>query len=147
MDDMKNELMELSQDDMIKALRKELKFTRLCSLFVATLLMFVIVGGIYAINKITPALTAVERMQPAIAKIEQLDIEVLNEKIEQLDIEGLNKIVDALDVEALSEVLRNINEATAYIEEIGEGFSEFSDSVTDSFNDLFKIGEKNKSGV
>ncbi len=147
MDDMKNELMELSQDDMIKALRKELKFTRLCSLFVATLLMFVIVGGIYAINKITPALTAVERMQPAIAKIEQLDIEVLNEKIEQLDIEGLNKIVDDLDVEALSEVLRNINEATAYIEEIGEGFSEFSDSVTDSFNDLFKIGEKNKSGV
>lgn len=147
MDDMKNELMEPSQDDMIKALRKELKFTRLCSLFVATLLMFVIVGGIYAINKITPALTAVERMQPAIAKIEQLDIEVLNEKIEQLDIEGLNKIVDDLDVEALSEVLRNINEATAYIEEIGEGFSEFSDSVTDSFNDLFKIGEKNKSGV
>ena len=125
----------------------ELKFTRLCSLFVATLLMFVIVGGIYAINKITPALTAVERMQPAIAKIEQLDIEVLNEKIEQLDIEGLNKIVDDLDVEALSEVLRNINEATAYIEEIGEGFSEFSDSVTDSFNDLFKIGGKNKSGV
>ena len=147
MGDMKNDLLEPSGDEMIKALRKELKFTRYCSLFVATLLLFVIVGGIYTVNKITPALIAVEKMQPAIAKIEQLDIEVLNEKIEQLDIEGLNAIVEDLDVEALSEVLRNINEATAYIKEIGEGFSNFSDSVTDSFNDLFKIGEKDKAGA
>ncbi|MBR5127821.1 MAG: hypothetical protein IKU69_05280 [Roseburia sp.] len=147
MGDMKNELLESSQDEMMKALRKELKFTRVCSLLVATLLVFVIVGGFYVVNKITPALAAIEKMQPAIAKIEQLDIEVLNEKIEQLDIEGLNKIVEDLDVEALSEVLRNINEATAYIEEIGKGFSDFSESVTDSFNDLFKIGEKNRNGV
>lgn len=144
---MRNDLPELSQTEVMKALRKELKFTRFCSLFVATLLVFVIVGGIFAVNKITPALAAVEKMQPAITKIEQLDIEVLNEKIEQLDIEGLNKIVEDLDVEALSEVLRNINEATMAIEELKEGFGNFSDSMTDSFNDLFKIGEKNKEGV
>ena len=147
MSDVRNSLSEQSQDEMIKALRKELKFTRYCSLFVATLLVFVIVGGIYAVNKMTPALTAVQQMQPAIAKIEELDIDVLNEKIEQIDIEGLNRIVDDLDVEALSEVLRNINEATAAIEELKEGFGDFSDSVSNSFNDLFRIGEKDNGGV
>lgn len=144
---MKNNILEQPQDEMLKALRKELKFTRFCSLLVATLLVFVIVGGIYIVNKITPALDAVEKMQPAIAKIEQLDIEVLNEKMEQLDIEGLNKIVEELDAAALSEVLRNINEAITALEEMKDGFSDFSDSMTDSFNDWFKIGEKNRNGV
>ena len=147
MKDMRNNLLEQPQDEMLKELRKELKFTRFCSLFLATLLVFVIVGGIYIVNKITPALDAVEKMQPAIAKIEQLDIEVLNEKMEQLDIEGLNKIVEELDAAALSEVLRNINEAITALEELKDGFSDFSDSMTDSFNDWFKIGEKNRNGV
>lgn len=130
-------------DEMLKALRKELKFTRYCSLLVGTLLLFVIVGGVYAVNKMEPALAAIQKMQPAIEKIEQLDIEMLNEKIEQLDIEGLNKIVEDLDAAELSETLKNINDATALLKEVGDGFSEFTDSISNSFSGLFGKGTSN----
>lgn len=130
-------------EEMLKALRKELKLTRYCSLLVGMLLLLVIVGGIYAVNRMEPALTAIQKMQPAIEKMEQLDIEVLNEKIEQLDIEGLNKIVEDLDAAELSEALKNINDATALLKEVGDGFSEFSDSISNSFSGLFGKGTSN----
>lgn len=130
-------------EEMLKALRKELKLTRYCSLLVGMLLLLVIVGGIYAVNRMEPALTAIQKMQPAIEKMEQLDIEVLNEKIEQLDIEGLNKIVEDLDAAELSETLKNINDATALLKEVGDGFSEFSDSISNSFSGLFGKGTSN----
>lgn len=147
MNGMKNSTSEQSQEELIKALRKELKINRYCSLLVATLLALVIVGGVYAVNKMSPALAAIQEMQPAIEKIEELDIEVLNEKIAQLDMEGLNQIVEDLDAQALSETLRNINEATALLKEIGEGLGDFSDSVSNSFNDFWGIGNSDKSGV
>ena len=124
-------------DEMLKALRKELKITRYCSLIVGLLLLFVIVGGIYVVNKMEPALTAIEQMRPAIEKMEQLDIDVLNEKMEQLDIEGLNKIVEDLDAEELSETLKNINDATAMLKEAGKNIGEFSDSLSNSFSGFF----------
>ena len=125
------------RDELIQALRKELKVTRICSLLVAVLLLVVIAGGVYTVNKITPALAAMQKMQPAIEKIEDLDIEMLNEKIAQLDIEGLNQIVTDLDAEELSRALKNINDATENLKEIGEGLSSFSDSVSNSFSGLF----------
>ena len=130
-------------EEMLKALRKELKLTRYCSLLVGMLLLLVIVGGIYAVNRMEPALTAIQKMEPAIEKMEQLDIEVLNKKIEQLDIEGLNKIVEDLDAAELSEALKNINDATALLKEVGDGFSEFSDSISNSFSGLFGKGTSN----
>lgn len=130
-------------EEMMKALRKELKLTRYCSLLVGMLLLLVIVGGIYAVNKMEPALTAIQKMQPAIEKIEQLDIEMLNAKIEQLDIEGLNKIVEDLDAAELSETLKNINDATALLKEVGDGFSAFTDSISNSFSGLFGNGMTN----
>lgn len=144
---MGNNLPEQSQEEVLRELRRELKVTRYCSMIVATLLVFVIVGGIYAVNKIAPALTAVQEMQPVIEKIEQLDIEMLNQKIEQLDIEGLNKIVEDLDVEELSETLKNINDAAAMLKEVGEGLDSISDSVSNSVLDLFGIGATNNNGV
>ena len=131
-------------EEMLKSLRKELKFTRYCSLLVGMLLLLVIVGGIYVVNKMEPALAAVEKMQPAIEKIEQLDIDVLNEKMAQLDIEGLNKIVEDLDAAELSETLKNINDATALLKEAGAGIRDFSDSITDSFSGLF--GKRSSDG-
>ena len=130
-------------EEMLKALRKELKFTRYCSLLVGILLLLVIVGGIYVVNKMEPALTAIGEMQPAIEKIEQLDIEMINEKIDQLDIEGLNKIVEDLDAAELSETLKNINDATAVMKEFQESVSEFTDSWTGSFSGWFGNGTSN----
>lgn len=72
---------------------------------------------------------------------------MLNEKIEQLDIEGLNKIVEDLDAEELSETLKNTNDAAAMLKEVGKGFSDFSDSVSDSFSNWFGVGAAEKSGV
>lgn len=140
-------LPEQSQEEMIKSLRKELKFTRYCTLVVAVLLVVVIIGGAFVVNKMTPAMEAISKMQPAISKIEQLDIEMLNEKIEQLDIEGLNKLVEDLDAAELSETLKNINDAVEALKEVQEGFSNFSDSVSGSFADWFGIGESDNSGV
>jgi len=142
-----NYLPEYSQEEIVKRLQKELKITRYCSLLVAVLLALVIAGGFYAVNKMTPAFNAIQEMQPAIKNMENLDIELLNEKIEQLDIEGLNKIVEDLDVEELSETLRNINDAAAKLREIQEGFDNFSDSVSDSFSDFWGIGRENEDGV
>ena len=147
MNELKNNRTEQSQEEIIKSLQKELKITRYCSLMVAVLLLGVIGGGIYSVNKMAPALAAIEQMRPAIEKIEALDIEMLNQKIEQLDIEGLNKIVEDMDVEELSETLKNINDAAAMLKEMGEGFSDFSDSVSNSFSDLFGIGTSNNHGV
>ena len=127
-------------EEMLRALRKELKITRYCSLIVGMLLLFVIVGGIYVVHKMEPALIAIEKMEPAIEKIEQLDITVLNEKMAQLDIEGLNKIVENLDAAELSETLKNINDAADLLKEAGDGIREFSDSITDSFSGLFGNG-------
>ena len=128
------------RDEMLQELRKELKVTRICSLVVAALLVIVIVGGIYTVNKISPALTAMQKMQPAIEKMEQLDIEVLNEKIAQLDIEGLNQIVEDLDAAELSEALENLNDAAEMLEELGDGLSSFSNSVNNSLSGLFGSG-------
>lgn len=138
-----NRMPEQSREDMLETLRKELRYTRYCSIGVAILLVVVIIGGIYAVNKMTPALEAISQMQPAIEKIEQLDIEMLNEKIEQLDIEGLNKIVEDLDAEELSETLKNINDAAAMLKEVGNSIGEFSDSISNSFSGLFGTGSLN----
>lgn len=137
----------MNQEELLNALKRELKVTRYCSLLVASLLVLVIAGGVYVVNKVTPTLTALQEMQPAIEKIEQLDIEALNEKIEQLDIEGLNKIIEDLDAEELSETLKNINDAAAMLKEAGEGFSEFSDSISNSFSGLFGFGTSNNNGI
>lgn len=143
MSELRNNMQEQSQEEVLNSLRKELKFTRYCSWVVATLLVFVIVGGVFVVNKMAPALTAIQQMQPAIEKMEQLDIEMLNQKIEQLDIEGLNQIVEDLDAKELSETLKNINDAATMLKEAGEGFSEFSDAISDSFSGWFGIGNTN----
>jgi len=54
------------QEEMLNSLRKELKVTRYCSLFVAVLLIIVIVGGVSVMNMLRPAVEAVQEMQPVI---------------------------------------------------------------------------------
>lgn len=125
------------QEEILNKLRKELKITRYCSIFVAVLLIVVIAGGVYMMNAITPMVAAMQKMQPAIEKMADLDVEMLNEKIAQLDIEGLNQAIAGLDTEEVSEALKNINEAVERLQEIGDGLSTFSDSVNNSISGLF----------
>ena len=128
----------------MEELQKELKITRICSLIVAALLVCVIAGGIYIVNMIRPMVTAIQEMQSAMEKIEQIDVEMLNEKIAQLDIEGLNQMIAGMDTEEMMEALENMNDIMERLESIQEGISSFSDSVTDSFSGWFGFG--NSSG-
>lgn len=129
------------QEELINSLRKELKVTRYCSLFVAVLLVVVIIGGVSVVNMLRPAIEAVQEMQPVMAQMAELDVDMLNEKIAQLDIEGLNQAIAGLDMEEVSKALANINDAVEKLQKIGEGFSDFSSSVNQSISGLF--GNKN----
>ena len=132
---MDNKMQE--QDELINSLRKELKVTRYCSLLVAVLLVIVIIGGVSIVNTIRPAITAVQKMEPVMEQMAELDVNMLNEKIAQLDIEGLNQAISGLDMEEASKALANINDAVEKLQEIGEGFSKFSGSVNQSITGLF----------
>lgn len=136
----KYEMVEDRKDETLEMLRRELKITRYCSLFVAVLLIGVIIGGGYMLSKVTPALQVIEQMQPAIAKMEQLDVEMFNAKIEQLDIEGLNKAIGELDAQEVSEALKNINEAVEKLKEAEETFGVFSETFKNSLSGWFGLG-------
>ena len=129
------------QEEMLNSLRKELKVTRYCSLFVAVLLIIVIVGGVSVMNMLRPAVEAVQEMQPVMEQMAELDVDMLNEKIAQLDIEGLNQAISELDMEEVTKALTNMNDAVEKLQEIGEGFSNFSSSVNQSISGWF--GNKN----
>lgn len=128
------------QEEVMNTLRRELKITRYCSVFVAVLLVCVIAGGIYMANKIAPAAAALQEMQQTVEKLEELDVEMLNEKISQLDMEQLNQAIEGLDTEALSKALRSMNEAVEKLQKFGESFGSFSDSVGNSVSDFFGNG-------
>ena len=136
---MENKMQE--QDELIKSLRKELKVTRYCSIFVAVLLLIVIIGGVSVINMFRPAIAAIQEMQPIMAQMAELDVEMLNEKIAQLDIEGLNQAIAGLDTAEMSKALANINDAVEKLQEMGDSWSKFSSSVNQSISGLF--GNKN----
>ncbi len=127
----------MNQEEVVNALRKELKVTRYCTLFIALLLVLVIIGGVAVVNMFSPAITAVQEIQPVMEKMTDLDVEMLNEKIAQLDIDGLNEAIAGLDTEEISIALANINDAVEKLQEIGEGISDFSNSVNQSFSGLF----------
>ena len=129
------------EENVLNSLRKELKVTRYCSLFVAVLLIIVIIGGVSVMNMLRPAITAVQEMQPVMEQMAELDVDMLNEKIVQLDIEGLNQAISELDMEEVTKALTNMNDAVEKLQEIGEGFSKFSSSVNQSISGLF--GNKN----
>lgn len=127
----------MNQEEVMKALRKELKITRYCTIFTALLLAIVIIGGISVVNTFSPVIEAVQEIQPVMEKMSELDVEMLNEKIAQLDIEGINEAIAGLDTEELTEALININDAVETLQEIGEKFGNFSNSVNSSLSGLF----------
>ena len=126
----------MNQEEM-KELKKELKITRYCTILTALLLVVVIIGGITVVNMFSPVITAIEEIQPVMERISELDVEMLNEKIAQFDIEGINKAIAGLDTEELSKTLSSINEVVEILEEAGEKFGNFSNSINSSFSGLF----------
>lgn len=134
----------MENQEMMEKLQKSLKMNRYISLIVAALLICLLVGGGIFLNRITPAISAIQEMQVSLKVLEQvdyealnstiegLDIETLNATIQSLDMETLNEKIDSLDVEALndalndldtrelSEALENLNNAVDKLEKVGE---------------------------
>lgn len=140
MDELKRNKENSSNEAAFDSLQKELRITRICSMVVAGLLVAVIAGGIYLANLIVPMVTAIQEMQPAIAKLETIDMDLINEKISQLDIEGLNEMIQTLDGDEVSEALEHFNRALEKLEKVQSDLESFSSSVSNSLSGLFGIG-------
>ena len=127
-------------EEELQKLKKELKLTRICNLLVAVLLVCVIAGGAYMVDRLAPAVTALQELQPVAEKLGDLDVEMLNEKISQLDIDGLNQAIEGLDTQELTKAIKNINDVSDKLQEIGENLSEFTNSFGNTFSGLFGGG-------
>ena len=125
------------QTEAIENLRKELQVTRIFSIIVAVLLCVVIAGGVFLMNMMKPVVTAVREMQPAIQKMEQIDVELLNEKLAQLDVEVLNEKISQLDIESMNEALKNMLKIQNSLEDMTDSLK---NSWSSTFSGLFGIG-------
>lgn len=128
---------ETKQMEAIEKLRKELQITRIFSVIVVVLLGAVITGGIFFMNMMRPMVTAMQEMQPAIQKMEQIDVEVLNEKFAQLDVEALNEKIAQLDIEGMNELIHGMDELLADVD--AEQMQETLDGVNAALNNMLKI--------
>lgn len=128
---------DTKQVQAFEQLRKELQLTRIFCIIVAVLLGVVITGGILLMNMMKPVVSAINEMQPAIQKMEQIDVEMLNEKLAQLDVEVLNEKIEQLDIESLNATLNSIQKAQNTLEALTESVK---NSFSSSFSGLFGLG-------
>ena len=128
---------ETRQIEAIEKLRKELQVTRIFSIIVAVLLGAVITGGIFFMSMMMPMVTAMKEMQPTIQKMEQLDVELLNEKFAQLDVEVLNEKIEQLDIEGMNELIHGVDEMLDGMD--AEQMQETLDAINASLSNMLKV--------
>ncbi len=148
----------MENQEMMEKLQKSLKINRYINILVAVLLICLLVGGYFVVQKITPAISAVQEMKNSIKVLEQidfqelnrlmeeldveamnkaiagLDLDGLNEKIDSLDMESLNDALEGLDTEELTEALENLNNAVDKLEDIGKSLSTVGQWFQNKFN-------------
>ena len=128
---------ESRQVQAIEKLRKELQVTRIFSIIVAVLLGAVVTGGIFFMSMMMPMVTAMKEMQPVIRKMEQIDVELLNEKFAQLDVEVLNDKIEQLDIEGMNELIHSVDEMLEGADT--EQMQETLDSINAALNNMLKV--------
>lgn len=128
---------ESRQVQAIEKLRKELQVTRIFSIIVAVLLGAVVTGGIFFMGMMMPMVTAMKEMQPVIRKMEQIDVELLNEKFAQLDVEVLNDKIEQLDIEGMNELIHSVDEMLEGADT--EQMQETLDSINAALNNMLKV--------
>ena len=139
----------IQQDDMRKLFR-ELRFTRIVSLFSSFLAVLLLIWGSYLVYIIK----GIEKdAEPVMEKIAEVDIESLNatlehvnetlesvdlepvvQAIEELDVEGLNAAIGSLDMEELTKALKNLNDAADVFKQISQTLSQSLSPITSFFN-------------
>lgn len=128
---------ETRQVQAIEKLRKELQITRICSAIVAVLLGAVLTGGIFFMSMMMPMVTAMKEMQPTIQKMEQIDVEMLNEKFAQLDVDVLNEKIEQLDIEGMNELIQGVDEMLEGVD--AEQMQETLDGINMALNNMLKV--------
>lgn len=128
---------ENRQIEAIEKLRKELQITRIFTVIVAVLLGGVITGGIFFMSMMLPMVNTMKEMQPAIEKMEELDVEVLNEKFAQLDVEVLNEKIAQLDIEGMNELLHGVDEMLDGMD--AKQMQETLESINAALNNMLKV--------
>ena len=128
---------ELRQIEAIEKLRKELQITRIFSVIVAVFLGAVITGGIFFMSMMMPMVTAMKEMQPTIKKMEQLDVEMLNEKFAQLDVEVLNEKIEQLDIEGMNELIHGVDEMLEGMD--AKQMQETLEAINAALNNMLKV--------
>ena len=121
---------------VLNQLRKELRITRIFCAISSLLTLFLLIGGIFVVNKVQNYMTEIT---PVVEKVSELDVEGFNQTLEnvnvvlasvdweklsaslsELDVEALNAAIADLDTAELSEALTNLNDAADTLEEVSK---------------------------
>lgn len=134
----------MENQEMMEKLQKSLKMNRYINLLVVALLICLLLGGVAFAVKITPAISAVQKMQESLKVLEQIDFEALNELAEEIDVEAMNKAIAGLDMEGLSEKMdaldvESLNDALKGLDT--EELTEALENLNNSIDKLEKVGE------
>lgn len=99
----------MENQEMMEKLQKSLRINRFINLLVAALLVCVLVGGYFVVQKITPAIGMLQEVRISLKTLEQIDYQALNETLEALNMEALNEKIEQLDVVAINEALAELD--------------------------------------
>lgn len=130
----------MENEETLRAIKKELRFTRVCCILSMLLTLCMVLGGGVAIWKIQPVLEAaedikpvldaVEEAQPALEQLSELDTEQLNtlieeitpavEQLSEIDADGLNELLANLDPEELQQTIDNLNSAVDAVNSVSD---------------------------
>lgn len=135
-----NQMMEWD----VKGLRRELMITRVCCGITSILMGCLLLGGFLVFKRTEPVFDVLNKAQPMMEQMTELDMEAVNTTLEQinttlesvdwekitqtlgeLDIESINTAIEGLDTEELTEAVENMNNAVDVLEGWGNKWSSF----------------------
>lgn len=102
------------EKELMEALGKELRRTRIINIVLAGLLVCMLGTGLFAGAKVKEYAAEIRPLAEKASQVDwdmlsdqlaSLDVEALNQAIDELDVEALNQAIDALDVEAINQAI------------------------------------------
>jgi len=99
-------MMEERTDILIEDLRKELRKTRIFNCVVSALLVCVLVGAGFVAFRVH---RYVQKTQPLLERLEEVDYTMINDTLESIDWEQLQEQMNAVDWKGLSEQVASVD--------------------------------------
>lgn len=137
-----NEKLMQTEDSAIKALRKELRMTRIFSAITSLLIIAMLAGGFVVCSEVK---SYVDEVWPLIDQLSTIDFasisntmenleqtvgtvdwEYMSEQLGALNVDAINEAIEGLDTQELSKALANINEAAETLQKLSDGMKAFA---------------------